>query len=154
MNSVAFLSENILDPTAGLSAGSFALPAGGDVEKHAITTASICHASCMIAAETDAAAIITVSISGFTAKQLSCLHPQQPIISCSPNVRVACQSNLLYGVVPLIIGLEENESALFSAAISRAQMTGLVKKGERVVLVAGVPLGASGNTNMVRVIEV
>ena len=154
MNSVAFLSENLLDSKAGLTKGSFALPAGGEAEQHAITTASICRASCIVAAETEAAAIVTVSISGFTAKQLSRLHPQQPIISCSPNVRVACQSNLLYGVVPLIIGMEDEEDKLFKAAISRARMTELVKTGERIVLVAGVPLGASGNTNMVRVMEV
>ena len=154
MNTVAFLSENLLDSKAGLTKGSFALPAGGEAEQHAITTASICRASCIVAAETEAAAIVTVSISGFTAKQLSRLHPQQPIISCSPNVRVACQSNLLYGVVPLIIGMEDEEDKLFKAAISRARMTELVKTGERIVLVAGVPLGASGNTNMVRVMEV
>ena len=146
--------ERFLDADTIYTAGSFALPAGGKVEQHAVTTSSICKAACLVAEEAEAAAIITVSISGFTAKQLSRLHPQQPIISCSPNVRVACQSNLLYGVVPLIIGMEDDEDALFEAAISRAQRTGLVNRGERIVLVAGVPLGASGNTNMVRVMEV
>ncbi|MBQ6386373.1 MAG: pyruvate kinase [Lachnospiraceae bacterium] len=147
-------AENVPDSGDRLKTGSFAIPAGGLEKKHSVTTASICHASCVVASEIGAAAIVTVSISGFTAKQLSRLHPQQPIISCSTNVRVACQSNLLYGVVPLIIGLEEEETKLFETAITRARMTGLVKSGERVVLVAGVPLGASGNTNMVRVLEV
>ena len=153
-SSSLILAEPAPDSGDRLKAGSFAIPAEGTEKKYSATTASICHASCVVASEIGASAIVTVSISGFTAKQLSRLHPQQPIISCSTNVRVACQSNLLYGVVPLIIGLEEEETKLFETAITRARMTGLVKSGERVVLVAGVPLGASGNTNMVRVLEV
>lgn len=117
-------------------------------------TASICHACCTVASEVGATAIVTVTISGYTAQRLSRLHPSQPIISCSTNTRVACQSNLLFGVVPIIIGIEENEDALFETAIRRAEMTGYVKKGDRIVLTAGVPLGKSGNTNMVRVVDV
>ncbi len=118
------------------------------------TTSAICHASIDIAEEMKAPAIITVTISGFTASSLSRLRPSVPIIACTTNSRVACQMNLLFGVVPLIIGLEENEEALFESAIQRANMTGLVKKGDQVVLTAGLPLGTSGKTNTVRVIEV
>jgi pyruvate kinase len=118
------------------------------------TTSSICHASCTIADEIDAKAIITVTLSGFTARKLSRLYASCPVIACSPNSRVACQMNLLFGVVPIIIGLEENEDALFSTAIRRAELTGLIKKGQKAILTAGVPLGSSGNTNMVRVVEI
>ena len=61
--------------------------------------------------------------------------------------------NLLFGTVPIIIGLEENEEALFNTAIHRAELTGLLSSGDFAVLTAGVPLGSSGNTNMVRVVE-
>ena len=117
------------------------------------TTASICHASCTVADEVNAKAIITVTISGFTARRLSRLQPSCPVIACSPNSRVACQMNLLFGTVPIIIGLEENEEALFNTAIHRAELTGLLSSGDFAVLTAGVPLGSSGNTNMVRVVE-
>ena len=117
-------------------------------------TTSICHASCTVADEIRAKAIVTVTISGFTARRLSRLHPSVPVIACSPNSRVACQMNMLYGIVPLIMGIEENEEALFSTAVRRATLTGHVKSGDRVILTAGVPLGASGNTNMLRVVEV
>ena len=117
-------------------------------------TAAICHASCTVAEEVEAKAIITVTISGFTASRLSRLRPSVPVISCTTNATVACQSNLLFGVVPLIIGMEDHEEALFETAIQRSQLTGVVAKGDKIVLTAGVPLGKSGNTNMVRVVEV
>ena len=117
-------------------------------------TGAICHASCTVAEEVDAKAIITVTISGFTAARLSRLRPSVPVICCTTNATVACQSNLLFGVVPLIIGMEDHEEALFETAIQRSQLTGVVTKGDRIVLTAGVPLGRSGNTNMIRVVEV
>ena len=118
------------------------------------TTTSICHASCVIADETAAKAIVTVTISGFTARRLSRLRPGCPVIACTTNSRVACQMNLLFGVVPLIINMEDSEEALFTAAIRRTDMTGLVSKGDKIVLAAGLPLGESGNTNMLRVVEI
>ena len=117
-------------------------------------TASICHASCTIADEVNAKAIITVTISGFTARRLSGLRPTCTVIACSPNARVACQMNLLYGVVPIIIGIEEHEDALFNTAIQRSVHTGVLASGDTAIITAGVPLGASGNTNMVKVTEI
>ncbi len=118
------------------------------------TTSAICHASIDVAEETGSKAIIAVTISGLTAARLSRLRPSVPIIACTTNVRVACQMNLQFGVVPLIMGLEENEESLFDSAIQKASMTGLITKGDNVVLTAGVPLGTSGKTNMVRLFEV
>lgn len=117
-------------------------------------TSAICHAACDVAEEIGAKAVIAVTISGFTAKKLSRLRPQVPIIACTTNARVACQMNLLFGVVPLIIGMEEDTNALFESAIARADMTGLIGKGDKVVIVAGIPLGTSGKTNLIRVEEV
>ena len=117
-------------------------------------TTSICHASCTIADEVNAKAIITVTISGFTARRLSGLRPTCTVIACSPNARVACQMNLLYGVVPIIIGIEEHEDALFNTAIQRSVHTGVLQSGDTAIITAGVPLGASGNTNMVKVTEI
>lgn len=121
---------------------------------HDIQTPAICHASCTIADDIHAAAIVAVTISGFTASRLSRLRPSVPIIACTTNARVACQMNLLFGVVPLIIGMEEDENALFDRACSVAERTGLLNKGDKVVIVAGVPLGQSGKTNSIRVAEI
>ena len=107
----------------------------------------------MIADEMDAKAIITVTLSGFTARRLSRLRPDCLVIACTTSVRAACQMNLLFGIVPLIISMEDTEESLFNSAILRSEMTGLISKGDRIVLTAGVPLGKSGNTNMIRVVD-
>lgn len=117
-------------------------------------TSAISHAACSIAEDTGADAIITVTISGVTAQRLSNYRPGAPIIACTTNKKTACQMNLLFGVIPLIIPEEPSADLLFEAAINQAKRAGLVKSGNRVVLTAGVPLGISGNTNMIRVIEV
>ena len=62
--------------------------------------------------------------------------------------------NLLFGVQPLTIPQQEKADMLFSAAISAAKKAGYVESGDSVVLAAGVPLGISGKTNMLRVMEV
>lgn len=124
-----------------------------DGVKHTETTA-ICHASASISEEIHAKAIIAVTISGYTATRLSRLRPTVPIIACTTNSRVACQMNLLFGVVPLIIGMEENADALFEAAIQQSKHTGLISDGDIVIITAGVPLGKSGTTNLIKVVTV
>ena len=62
--------------------------------------------------------------------------------------------NLLFDIKPLMIKEEPSADLLFEAAVNRAKEAGCVKSGDRIVLTAGVPLGVSGNTNMIRVIEV
>ena len=118
-----------------------------------ITTA-ISHATCTVAGHLEAAAIITVTMSGFTAIRLSRYKPACPIVACTNSEPVACQMNLLYDVFPLNIPQEDREELLFEAAVDAAKKAGYVKKGDNVVLTAGVPLGIAGNTNMTRVVEV
>ena len=118
-----------------------------------ITTA-ISHATCTVAGHLEAAAIITVTMSGFTATRLSRYKPSCPIVACTNSEPVACQMNLLYDVFPLNIPQEDREELLFEAAVDAAKKAGYVKKGDNVVLTAGVPLGIAGNTNMTRVAEV
>ncbi|MBP3217652.1 MAG: pyruvate kinase [Lachnospiraceae bacterium] len=122
-------------------------------EARDITTA-ISHATCTVAEDINAKAIITVTISGFTAFRLSQYKPDCPIIACTTQSVVACQMNLMFGVVPLIIPHEDTAEMLFETAVRQAKLSGLVRTGDQVVLTAGVPLGVSGNTNMIRVIEV
>ena len=122
-------------------------------DKADITTA-ISHAACTVAEDVKATAIITVTISGFTARSLSSFKPGCPIVACSISARTACQMNLLFDVQPLIIPQEDKADMLFDSAISAAKKAGYVKKGDNVVLTAGVPLGVAGNTNMIRVTEV
>ncbi|MDO5132873.1 MAG: pyruvate kinase [Eubacteriales bacterium] len=118
-----------------------------------ITTA-ISHSTCMVAQDVGAKAIVAVTMSGFTARRISKYKPTCPIIACAVSEPVACQMNLLYGVHPQNIPQQDNEEMLFEAAIIAAKKSGFCEIGDKIVLTAGVPLGLSGNTNMIRVVEV
>lgn len=124
------------------------------VEDKSDVTTAISHASCTIAEDIGADAIITVTLSGFTARRLAAHKPVCPIIACTPNEQTALQMNLLFGVMPVIIPQEPTADLLFEAAINKAKQEGLVRTGDKVVLTAGIPLGVTGNTNMIRYIEV
>ena len=123
-------------------------------ESDADITTAISHATSTIAEDIGASAIITVTMSGFTASRLSHYKATCPIIACTVSEPTACQMNVLFNVTPLTIPQEDREDMLFDAAVDAAKKAGLVKSGEYVVLTAGVPLGVAGNTNMTKVVEV
>ena len=123
-------------------------------EVNADVTTAISHSTCMVAQDIGAKAIVTVTMSGFTARRISKYKPTCPIVACSVSEPVACQMNLLYGVVPMNIPQEDNEEMLFEAAVIAAKNAGIAKKDDKVVLTAGIPLGKSGTTNMIRIVEV
>ena len=123
-------------------------------EVDADITTAISHSTCMVAQDIGAKAIVTVTMSGFTARRISKYKPTCPIVACAVSEPVACQMNLLFGVIPLNIPQQDNEEMLFDAAVMAARNAGIAQKGDKVVLTAGVPLGQTGNTNMIRVVEV
>ena len=123
------------------------------IEEFDITTA-ISHATCTTAMDLNAAAIITVTLSGFTAGMIARYKPNCPIIACSVSPRICRQMNLAWGVTPIWIARESTTDDLFDVAVRAAEEAGYIKKGDTVVLTAGVPLGIPGRTNMIRVVEV
>lgn len=122
-------------------------------DKGDITTA-IAFATCSTAMDLEAKAIITVTMSGYTAESISRFKPGCPVVSCTMSHRVARQLNLLWGVTPLMLQQEDTTEALFADAVKEAQKAGYIQKGDIVVITAGVPLGVAGKTNMIRVVEV
>jgi pyruvate kinase len=122
--------------------------------EHMDITTAISQATCTTAINLKAAAIITVTISGNTAKMISRYKPSCPIIAFATDEQICRQLNLTWGVSPYIIKSENNTEELFLTALSEAIRKGYVKKGDKIVLTTGVPLGISGNTNMIRVIEI
>ena len=114
-------------------------------------TNAIAHATCTTAMDLNASAIITVSNSGRTARMVSKYRPACPIIGCSVNKDICRKMSLSWGVTPLLVELKHNSDELFDHAVDKAEEMGLIKQGEIVVLTAGVPLGISGTTNMIKV---
>lgn len=123
-------------------------------EQVADITTALAYATCTAAMDLKAAAIITVTMSGFTAAAISRFKPQSPIIGCTVQEKVCRQLNLLWGVTPLMIQEEESAETLFANAVEVAKKEGYVKTGDVVVITAGVPLGMAGTTNMIHVVEV
>ena len=114
-------------------------------------TNAISHATCTTASDLNAAAIITVSRSGRTARMVSKYRPSCPIIGCSMSEKVCRQLNLSWGVTPLLLERKENADDLFEHAVDEAEKAGLVSMGDITVITAGVPLGVSGTTNIIKV---
>ena len=114
-------------------------------------TNAISHATCTTAHDLGAKAIVTVTKGGGTARQLSKFRPLYPIVGCTTQEHVWRQLNLSWGVVPMLIDEVEDTDVLFDRAVDAAERTGLVHSGDLVVITAGVPLGISGTTNMMKV---
>ena len=114
-------------------------------------TNAISHATVTSAHALNASAIITVTKSGSTARILSRYRPACVIVGCTTEKHVWRQLALSWGTVPLMIAEESNTDDLFEHAVDAAVQNGLVHDGELVVLTAGVPLGISGTTNLMKV---
>lgn len=117
-------------------------------------TDAIAYAACSAAMDLGAAAIITVTLSGYTAEAIARFKPGCTVVGCTVNGRVCKQLNLLWGVVPLLLKEESSTDELFADAVAKAKEAGYVKSGDVVVITAGVPLGVAGTTNMIHVVEV
>ena len=122
----------------------------GNIQNPDITSA-ISHATCTTAIDLGAAAIVTVTKSGKTARMISKYRPKCPIIGCSPVEKVCRQLNLSWGVQPLLIAEENNTDDLFEHSVEAAKRNHYIKDGEIVVITAGVPLGVTGTTNLIKV---
>ena len=120
-------------------------------EVAADVTNAISHATCTSAHDLGAAAILTVTKSGRTAKMISKYRPSCPIICCTTDETVCRQLNLSWGVTPLMFSEAGNTDELFERAVEAGEKAGLLHDGELVVITAGVPLGVSGTTNMMKV---
>ena len=114
-------------------------------------TNAISHATCTMASDLNAAAIITVSKSGRTARMVSKYRPCSPIVGACLTEKVYRQIGLSWGVIPLLLEEKHQADELFDHAVDQAEAAGIVTKGDVVVLTAGVPLGVSGTTNLIKV---
>ena len=114
-------------------------------------TNAISHATCTTGMDLNASAIITVTKSGRTARMISKFRPTCPIVACTMSPSVYRQLNLSWGVQPIMMEENKTTDELFEKAVDTAQSCGYVKQGDITVITAGVPVGVSGTTNMLKV---
>lgn len=114
-------------------------------------TNAISHATCTTAQDLKASAIITVTQTGHTARMISRFRPACPIIATTVSPRVHRQLALSWGVIPYLVKEAFTTDEMFDMGVDKALESGLVKNGDLVVITAGVPIGVSGTTNILKV---
>lgn len=116
-------------------------------------TNAMSHATCSAAKELEAACIISITKSGYTARSISKFKPSCPIVACTYNERVQRQLNLVWGCTPILIESKPNDSTddIFARAVCKTEALGIAKQGDAIVLAAGVPVGLEGTSNVMRV---
>lgn len=114
-------------------------------------TNAISRATVTIAHDLKAKMIVTVTTSGKTARMISRFRPKCHIMGCTTDPVVCRQLNMAWGIKPLLIAVEHDTFELFDHALEAVVNTGYMKDGDLAVMTAGVPLGITGSTNMIKV---
>ena len=122
-----------------------------DITERPDVTSAISHATCTTAHDLGAKAILTVSKTGQTARMISKYRPECPIICGTTEPKVRRQMNLSWGVTPIVVEEKNNTDELFEHVVHVAESLGYVSSGDLTVITAGVPLGVSGTTNLLKV---
>jgi pyruvate kinase len=104
-----------------------------------------------IAQQLGASAIMTLTKTGATARNVSKFRPSTPVLAVTPHVEVARQLQLVWGVKPLLVLDLPSTAQTFQAAISVAQEKHLVSDGDLVVMTAGTLQGVAGSTDLIKV---
>jgi len=112
---------------------------------------AVSHSATDAAHDLNAKAIITVTFSGTTARRISRFRPLAPIVGATTSQKTYYQLALSWGVIPVLAEEKDNTDDLLAHAAECALKTGAVKSGDIVVIAAGVPVGVTGNTNMIKI---
>jgi len=114
-------------------------------------TDAIAQATCGLARDLDARAIITATSTGHTALMVAMHRPAQPVVAVTADVATYRKLALVWGVYPVLAPRGRHTDELIVNAIMHAQHSGFARKGDRVVITAGVPAGIPGRTNLIKV---
>jgi pyruvate kinase len=114
-------------------------------------TEAISQAVANSALDLDAKAIVTATESGYTARMVSKYRPKAPIIAVTTNPQVIRRLMLIWGVIPVLGKEAANTDEMIEQAIDSSVNAGLVNVGDLVVITAGVPVGRTGTTNLIKV---
>jgi pyruvate kinase len=112
---------------------------------------AISYSACATASELEVSAIITATMTGHTALRVSKYRPSQPIIAVTPYEDVARRLSIAWGVYPILMDSVEAADRVIDESVEKALQSGFVKKGDLVVIAAGIPIGFAGTTNMIKV---
>lgn len=143
MNRIARAAESTIDFDGNLH--------NRKLNRQLTVTNAISHATCTTASDLKAKAIVTATASGYTARMVSSYKPKSPIIASTNSEKTYRQINLLWGVIPIKGADASCTEDLIQGAVDEAMLQGHIKDGDLVVITAGVPVGKSGTTNLIKV---
>lgn len=115
---------------------------------------AVASSACRLAKSVKAKAILAATISGYTARVISRYRPELPIIVTAESEKVKRQLALSWGVIPYLIPRCKNVDELIRKAVGKIKKENLVKKGDKVIIIGGQPVGKSGNVNLVKIHQV
>jgi pyruvate kinase len=114
-------------------------------------TEAISQAVANSALDLEAKAIVTSTESGYTARMISKYKPKSQIIAVTPVEQVLRRLQLVWGVIPVKGVSATTTDEMFEIAVKGALETGLVRLGDTIIITAGVPVGRSGTTNLIKI---
>lgn len=122
-----------------------------NAEGHEAISDAISQSTCQIAEALDSKAIVTSTLTGYTARRVAKERPQTPILCVTPNEITYHRMALVWGVIPLLIPEFHTIDEMISTVVHAAQNEKLVKHGDSLVIIAGVPFGIGGQTNFLKI---
>jgi pyruvate kinase len=121
------------------------------IEAPEVTADAVCQATTAIADALGCKAIITLTLSGYTARRVARERPRTPIICATPSELTYTRMALVWGVIPLAVSEFRTIDEMLHVVVRAAADKGLVKLGDRIVIIAGVPFGVTGQTNFMKI---
>ena len=115
------------------------------------TGEALSHSACTLARDLKAKAIVVCTHTGKTARMVSRFRPQIPIIGLTSDEKAFRKLALSWGVLPMMSDEYNSVDILFYFAKQAAKESGLVKKGEKVVMTGGTPIGKGGNSSLINI---
>ncbi len=143
MAAIAEATENNIDYNAELRARDYGTGLS--------ITDAVAHSACSVAMDIGADAIVTVTQSGYTARNISKYRPGMTIIGCTNTEQSYRHLALSWGVTPVLMTTVRSTDELIDISIATAMKEKLLEDGQTVVVTAGVPVGVAGTTNILKV---
>lgn len=117
------------------------------------STDAIAHATVQIAREICADAVVSITSSGFTARNISKYRSVVPVVAVTQTPAVCRALQLYWGIRPIVGPYSENTDEMIELSMQAALEQGCVEDGNSVVVTAGIPIGTPGSTNMIKVVN-
>ncbi|MFW5647860.1 MAG: pyruvate kinase [Candidatus Alkaliphilus sp. MAG34] len=143
MSDIAKRTEKAINYADSLEAKS--------IERERLVTDAISYATCRIAADLGASAILTATATGFTARMVSKFRPAETIVAAVTDERIRRRLALSWGVNAVLTKRLHSTDDVIAVSVEKALEAELINSGDLVVITAGVPVGASGTTNLIKV---